>query len=211
MNTAEILRVIENLIKRGVIKSVDAAAGSVRVEIGNLITDDLPYMVPAAGGVSVHRPPSIGESCIVLSPSGNTAAGIVLCGLASDAHPRPSESSGETVTKYPDGAIVKYNHGSGALDISGIKTGNIQAAQSLLIDCPQTTTTGAFTVQGLFTYKGGMSGANGAAGSTSIQGDFVHDGKLTNTGEITSNGVKLSAHKHTGVLAGGATTGEPEK
>ena len=65
MNTAEISRLIENLIKVGEVAETDPAAGLVRVKIGELRTDWRPYFVPAAGGASVHRPPSAGEICIV--------------------------------------------------------------------------------------------------------------------------------------------------
>lgn len=210
MNTAEISRLIENLIKVGEVAETDPAAGLVRVKIGELRTDWRPYFVPAAGGVSVHRPPSAGEICIVLSPSGDTAQGMVLCGLAGHAHPQPSQSAGETVTVYPDGAIVKYNHQSSALEIAGIKTGKIQAAESLLIECPQTTTTGALIVEGLFTYKAGLSGAGGGAG-TVIKGTVDHEGDFVNKGRLESNGVVVDTHAHGGVLPGGANTGEPVK
>ena len=211
MDIAQLSRCLENLIKRGEIAEVNPAAGQVRVRIGGLTTDWLDYFVPAAGQVSVHRPPSVGEVCVVLSPSGEPGAGMVLCGLAGKAHPSPSDSAGETVTIYPDGAIVKYNHVSGSLNVSGIKTGTIQAAQSLLIDCPQTTTTGAFTVQGLFTYLAGMAGnaAAGAGGAgTVIKGPINHLGELTNTGRITSNGKTLHSHTHPG--DSGGVTGPPQ-
>lgn len=67
MNTAELSRLLANLIKQGTIAESDPAAGRVRVQHGGLTTDWLPYFVPAAGGVSVHRPPSVGENCIVLT------------------------------------------------------------------------------------------------------------------------------------------------
>ena len=69
--SAEDQRKTANLIKQGNIAESDPA-GRVRVRIGNLLTDWLPYFVPFAGGVSVHRPPSVGENCLVLSPSGAT-------------------------------------------------------------------------------------------------------------------------------------------
>lgn len=207
MDIAEISRRLENLIKRGEIAQVDPAAGLVRVAVGALHTDWLPYFVPAAGQVSVHRPPSVGEICIVLSPSGEPGGGMVLCGLAGNAHPSPSASAGETVTIYPDGAVSKYNHVSGSLHISGIKTGAIQAAQTLTIDCPQTTTTGALTVQGLLTYAAGMAGTGGGAG-TVISGPINHSGVLTNTGQITSNGKVLHSHTHPG--DSGGVTGPPQ-
>ena len=84
MQPNEAMRLIANLIKEGVIEAVDPK-GFVRVRHGGILSDWLGYFVPAAGGVSVHRPPSIGERCIMLSLSGETANAVVLCGLASAA------------------------------------------------------------------------------------------------------------------------------
>ena len=207
MDIAEISRRLENIIKRGEIAQVDPAAGLVRVAVGALRTDWLPYFVPAAGQVSVHRPPSVGEICIVLSPSGEPGGGMALCGLAGNAHPSPSASAGETVTIYPDGAIVKYNHDSGSLNISGIKTGFVQAANSLTFDTPQATFTQKLTVQGLLTYAAGLAGDGGGAG-TVIRGPINHVGTHTNTGSITSNGKVLHSHTHPG--DSGGVTGPPQ-
>ena len=138
---SEINRKIANLIKQGNIYSCNAAQGLVQVQIGELISDWLPYFVPFAGAVAVHRPPSVGENCIVLSPSGELANGLVLCGLASTQCPQPSQSENETVIKYPDGAIIKYQHDSSHLDVSGIQTAKVQAASEVTVDCPQTTFT----------------------------------------------------------------------
>ncbi|MFV2029817.1 phage baseplate assembly protein V [Neisseria sp. S1] len=208
MNLAEITRIIENLIKRGVVHSVNPAAGSVRVQIGKLITDDLPYFVSAAGGVSCHRPPSVGESCLVLSPSGETAAGLVLCGLPSAQYPAPSVEESETVTKYPDGACVKYNHQSGKMEISGIKTAEITSGESIKFNCPVVEFTNAVVVGGLLSYQGGMSGTGGAG--TIITGPITHEGDFINKGSVASNGVNLSSHTHNGVQAGGDNTGGPQ-
>lgn len=210
MNIAEISRLLANLIKQGTIAESDPAAGRVRVLHGGLTTDWLPYFVPAAGGVSVHRPPSVGENCIVLSPSGEPANGVVLCGMASSQFPQPGQTADETIVKFPDGASAKYNHAAGRLDIAGIQTAHIQAASLATVDCPQSTFTGAVTVQGLFTYQAGMAGSNGANGTTTIEGDFKHNGNFENSGKVISNGIVLDTHVHGGVLPGGGNTGAPK-
>lgn len=206
---AELSRMIANMIKQGVIAEVNPSEGLARVRHGEILTDWLDYFVPAAGGVSVHRPPSVGENCIVLSPSGEPANGLVLCGIKSSAHPRPSDSGDETVVSFPDGARAEYDHAAGRLKLSGVKTVEVQAAESLTIDCPENTVTGTLTVQGSFTYQSGMSGSNGKGGATTIEGDLTHKGSLTNTGTISSNGVLLDTHVHTG--DSGGMTGEPKK
>ena len=200
-------RIIANLIKQGTIAETDPAHGLVRVQHGELISEWLPYFVPFAGGVSIHRPPSIGENCIILSPSGETANGLVLCGLVSAQYPQPAQTSDVTVIKYPDGAQTAYNHTNGQLKLSGIKTVHIQANNSLTLDCPQNTITGALTVQGLFTYQAGMAGSNGAGGRTTIEGDFNHQGNFINKGKVSSNGVVLDEHIHP--ETNGAQTGTP--
>lgn len=206
---AELSRMIANLIKQGVVAEVNASAGLVRVRHGELLTDWLGYFVPAAGGVSVHRPPSVGENCIVLSPSGEPANGLVLCGVKSSVHQQPSGSADETVVRFPDGARAEYNHAAGRLKLSGVKTVEVQAATSLTIDCPANTVKGALTVEGLFTYQSGLSGDNGETGTTVIRGSFVHEGSFVNTGSMSSNGVVVDTHVHPG--DSGGTTGEPKK
>lgn len=211
---AELNRKIANLIKQGTVAEVDVAKGRVRVKHGELVSGWLPYFVPAAGGVSVHRPPSVGENCIILSPSGEPAAGLVLCGMASQAHSQPSQSADETVVKFPDGAIAKYNHASSAMEITGIKTGQVVAAKSITLDTPDVVCTGNLTVQkqttsvGLLTYSSGMAGSNGEGGSTTITGNFTHEGTFANTGSISSNGITLDTHTHPG--DSGGTTGAPQ-
>lgn len=204
--TAELNRKIANIIKQGVIAESDPARALVRVQHGELTTDWLPYFVPAAGNVSVHRPPSVGENCIILSPSGETANGLVLCGMASTSFPSPAQSADETVVKFPDGANINYNHSSGQM--------TLKAVAKLTIDAPDTLITGNVVIQkmttsnGLLTYTAGMSGGGGAGGGTIIKGEINHEGTLTNTGKITSNGVVLDTHIHTG--DSGGKTGKPK-
>lgn len=188
-------RQIANLIKQGNIAQVNPSDCLVRVSHGDLLTDWLPYFVPFAGGVSVHRPPSVGENCIVLSPSGETANGVVLCGMASKQFPSPSNSADETVVTFPDGAKMEYSHVSGSLKISGVK--------SVIIDSPQSEFTGAVTVKGLLTYEAGLSGSNSGGGAAAaISGSLTHEG-----GELSSNGVVLHAHTHP--ETNGSKTGTP--
>lgn len=199
-------RQLENMVKVGLIAEVDPKINRVRVQHGGLTTDWLPYFVPAAGGVSVWRLPSVGEMCVVLSPSGETENGIVMLGMASSQFPAPSNSPDETVMQFPDGARLVYNHQTGALTAAGVKTANLYAATSVTIDTPQTNMTGALTVAGLLTYQGGISGGGG----TTITGSLTHYGSFTNTGTMSSNGVVLHSHTHPDLTSGG-NTGAPNK
>ncbi len=208
LSLAELNRKIENMVRHGVVEDVKPSLCTVRLS-ETLVTDWLQYQVPAAGGVSVHRMPSRGEACTVLSPSGNLEAGRVVFGFASNQYPEPSQAANETVIKFPDGAVIIYDHAASHLDISGIATANITASGSTLISCPDNTVDGNLNVTGLTTCSGGLS-VSGGQGSTAVfTGDIDHNGTFKNTGRLESNGVILDTHTHGGVMAGGANTGKP--
>ncbi len=208
LSLAELNRKIENMVRHGVVEDVKPSLCTVRLS-ETLVTDWLQYQVPAAGGVSVHRMPSRGEACTVLSPSGNLEAGRVVFGFASNQYPEPSQAANETVVLFPDGARIVYDHTASHLDISGIATANITASGSTLIKCPDNTVDGNLNVTGLATLMGGfvLSGGNGSTGV--ITGDIDHIGKFKNTGRMESNGVVLDTHTHPG--DSGGTTGKPNK
>lgn len=77
-------------------------------------------------------------------------------------------------------------------------TAVVTAATSVTLDAPQTTITGALTVQGAIVGQGGMaiSGGSGA----SVQGDMDITG-----GDVTADGISLKGHTHQG--DSGGTTG----
>lgn len=176
MTLAELSRKIENMIRIGTIHDVDHAARRVRVKSGNLHTEWLKWKCERAGSTRDWNPPTVGEQVMILSPSGELANGIVIPSIYSDAHDSPSGSAAEHVTAYPDGARVSYNHDSGALIASGIKTALVQASEQVTINCPETHVTGTLTVDGLLTYKGGMAGSGGGAAAAVIDGDVVIGG-----------------------------------
>lgn len=205
MDTAELSRRMESQIRLGTIAEVDHAAARCRVQTGGLLTDWLPWMAVRAGATRQWSPPSVGEQALLLSPSGHTGAGIVIPGLYADAHAAPSASPDEHVTDYPDGARIAYNHATGALIATGIKTAQVQAAESVTLDTPQTHITGELVVDGLITYRAGMSGVAGEGGSAiTIEGPLIQTG-----GPLSSNGIVLDTHHHTGVTPGGGETGDP--
>lgn len=112
MNTAEILRRLENLFRTGTIAEVDLVNARCRVKSGGLLTGWLPWFVNRAGTTKDWDPPTVGEQCAVFSPSGNPAQGFVLVGIYSDANPAPADSGSLCRRAYPDGAVIDYDHAS---------------------------------------------------------------------------------------------------
>jgi phage baseplate assembly protein V len=201
MDNAELARLIENLIRVGTVAEVShGRPPAVRVTTGGITTTWLPWCEKRAGGTRTWNPPTKGEQVVLLCPSGDPSNGIVLCAIPSAANDAPSQSPNETVTLYPDGALVKYDHAAGMLTVEGVKTVFLEAATSVLVKCPDTTFDGNVTVKGLFSFLNGIAGQGGDNGNV-ITGDLTHqDGKLS------SNGVVLDDHGHGAVQPGGAWT-----
>lgn len=204
--SAEHSRRQENVVRLGTIAEVNHAAARVRVKSGGNDSNWLAWLSLRAGATREWNPPTVGEQCLVLSPGGEMAVGIVLLGIFSDAIPAPSTSPDEHLRVYPDGARILYNHATGALSASGIKTALVEASEKCKVDCPESEFTGNVMVRGTLTYLGGLNNAGTGTGAT-ISGPIDHDGALTNTGSISSNGVVLDIHRHPD--ADGGTTGTP--
>lgn len=210
MDTVELSRRLENLLRIGTVAEVDHAAALCRVATGDLLTDWLPWFERRAGQTRTWNPPTVGEQAMVLSPSGEPAGGIVLVGIFRAAHPAPDASPTVHVAAYPDGARISYDHASGALVASGIQTALIEAAVSVTLDTPLVTCTnnlhvmGTATVDDLLTYGNGIAGTGGANNNL-VSGAFVQT-----DGVLSSNGIVLDAHTHTGVEPGGGSTGGPQ-
>ncbi|MFV0989770.1 phage baseplate assembly protein V, partial [Wolbachia endosymbiont of Nasonia giraulti] len=67
---SELNRKVANIIRIGVVKEVDYEKAKVRVKIGELLTDFLPWITSRAGEERSWLPPSINEQVVILSPLG---------------------------------------------------------------------------------------------------------------------------------------------
>ncbi len=115
MNIADILRRLANLIRLGTVTAVDHEAERCTISSGKLTIPNRPWLALRAGSSSDWDPPTVGEQCILLSPSGETAQGVALIGLYSKQRPAPSNSATVRRRKYPDGALIDYDHASHTL------------------------------------------------------------------------------------------------
>jgi phage baseplate assembly protein V len=113
---AELTRRLDNLIRPGTIAEVDHGDPAqqkpplCRVQTGNITTGWLKWFVSRAGSTRDWDPVTVGEQCVVFSPSGEPDQGFALVGLYSTANPAPSNSPNKHLRRYPDGAVVEYDH-----------------------------------------------------------------------------------------------------
>ena len=175
------------LIQEGTIASVNYAAGTCTVSIGDLETGDLPWITGRAGNARFWCPPSIGEQCAVLAAEGDLENGLVLLGLYSDAFPAPANAENITHIEFPDGSVVIYDHEAHAMTLDvGTGTLAISASGGVTITAPVEIT-----------------------GDVTITGNVTVTGTVDASEDVIGGGKSLKGHKHGGVTAGGAQTGAP--
>lgn len=201
----ELLRLIRNLIRTGVIVEVDLADGRCRVQTGGIVTDWLQWLTTRAGRSRTWWAPSVGEQVLLLAVGGELDTAFVLPGIFSDDHPAPSASADALHIDFPDGAVIEYEPETSALTVSGIKTADVTVSDSIavtvpvvtvkaktriILDTPEVVCTNKLTAAMLKVTKGGT-----------MSGDIEHTG-----GTFKSNGVQVDDHSHGKIQRGGDWT-----
>lgn len=192
--SAELMRLLSNIIRTGIISEVDEESWCVRVRSGELETGWLRWNTTRAGAFNVWLPPSPGEQVVIACIGGNPETAMIIGSLWSDANPAPGKSLKEIVISAPDGAVFRYDADAGALSASGMKTATLQASVSVTLDTPVVECTDLLRTATLDVTKGGK-----------MSGNITHSG-----GDFTSNGITVHTHKHGGVKGGSDSTGGPQ-
>ena len=197
----ELARLLRNLIRIGVVVETNSAEGLCRVQTGGMKTTWLNWLTSRAGRSRVWWAPSVGEQVLILAIGGELDTAFVLPGIFSDDHPAPSASPDAFHVAFPDGAVIEYEPDNGALTVSGIKTADVTASDSITatvpvvlvkaetritLDTPEVVCTNKLITGTLEVQKGGK-----------MKGDIEHTG-----GKLTSNGVQVDDHDHGGVKRG---------
>ncbi|MGY2155762.1 phage baseplate assembly protein V [Pseudomonas tolaasii] len=185
---AALSRMLENLIRFGVIAAVQMEPPRVQVKTGTLTTAWLPWLALRAGSDREWDPPTIGEQVILFSPSGQLANGIVVTGVYSEHIPANANRAGLHRRTYADGTVIEYD----------------SMAHHLNATLADGGTTNLIS-------RGGIN----LVGDITHQGDYFQTGNQTVTGrvdvsiDVVAAGVSLVKHPHTGVKAGGDQSGVP--
>lgn len=205
-NLQELARTLRNMIRTGVIVETDLDAGRCRVQTGGIQTDWLQWLTQRAGRSRTWWAPSVGEQVIILAVGGELDTAFVLPAIFSDDYPAPSASADALHIAFPDGAVIEYEPDTSALTVSGIKTADITASESITatvpmvlvradtritLDTPEVVCTNKLITGSIEVQKGGT-----------MKGNIDHSG-----GNLSSNGKVLHTHKHPG--DSGGETGAP--
>lgn len=192
--SAELIRLLENILRVGVVIAVDEESWRVRVQSGELQTDWLRWNTTRAGAFSIWVPPSVGEQVWLGCIGGNPETAVIIGSLYSSDHPAPGSSLKEIVLTAPDGASFRYDAEASALEAQGMKTVHIKASASVTLETPIVECTNHLKARTLELSEGGT-----------MKGNVTHSG-----GSLLSNGVTVHSHVHGGVQGGSSNTGGPK-
>ena len=208
--TADFQRRLSNLLRAGLVQSVDLINSRCRVQIGDLLTAPLPFISSKAGYDRTWNPPEVGEQVIVLAPSGELSAGFVLGGIYTTAHPAPSTSADVAKMIFKDGTTATYD----------------KALHSLTLDLPSSGSSLTVTINGNATVHASGNALVEAVGNATLSAGSVArieagssitmvapsvsiTSTVTVSGDVTAGGKSLMSHVHGGVTRGGGSTNPP--
>ncbi len=100
----------QNLIREGKVTKLDAAKGTVEVDLNGLPSAELP-IAHRAGAVNEWNPPAVGERVVVLSPGGDPGLGIAFPGGHSDQYPAPHNEGAAYRRKIGDAVVTQSGNG----------------------------------------------------------------------------------------------------
>lgn len=187
MNTADLARRLDNIVRFGVIDQTDFTTDPVqprvRVKTGDILTAWIPISAVRANSDAEHDPVQKGEHVILLAPSGELAQAVVVGKLFSADYPSPDLNPDNHCRKYRDGAVIEYNSKTHHLNVVLPANGTVNA-----------TALGGFTFNGDITHNG----------------DLTQNGNQNVTGDVVAGGISQINHTHKGVQSGPSSTGKPQ-
>lgn len=177
----DIQRLIGDLARLGIVVSINLDAATARVRLGDITSDDLPWLTARAGAARIWAPPIVGEQVLVLAPEADLAGGLIIGAVFFDANPAPAADAAPLIL-FDDGARLRYD----------------PAAHRLSLECPPGS-------EALL-----AASEIHLVGAVRIEGDVAIVGSLTATADVVAAGKSLRDHVHTGVQAGGGISGKPQ-
>nr|ELR5111150.1 phage baseplate assembly protein V [Providencia stuartii] len=206
--SADIRRLINNLIRVGIVTAVDAKKGC-RVQTGDLETDWLNWITLRAGQTRTMNAPSVGEQVIILSIGGELTTAFVLTGIFSNEHAEPTDSLTADHRTYSDGAVIEYEPATGHLKAVGITLATLEASEHIQATATRVTVNASEQIQ--LNTPTVICSHNLTCATLNVTKGGKMTGNITHTdGAFSSNGVVIDDHDHGGVQRGGSRTDGPQ-
>ncbi|WCR54405.1 MAG: hypothetical protein PG981_001427 [Wolbachia endosymbiont of Ctenocephalides orientis wCori] len=115
---SELQRKLANIVRIGLIKEIDYEKAKVRVQIGEFLTDYLPWVAARAGEDRSWAPPDIDEQVVVLSPFGELSLGVVLPAIYQQKYLLSERREISHTFEFQDGSKLLYDKENHCLEFA---------------------------------------------------------------------------------------------
>lgn len=117
-------RRLANIMRQGTIHAVDPATSMVQVDLGDLVTDWIPWTTPRAGDDRIYTTPDVGEQVVILSP-GEPSQGMVIGSLFRNDSPANGNNGKDRRITFKDGTVVEMDRDSSVMNVTMPAAGNM--------------------------------------------------------------------------------------
>ncbi len=171
---------VHHLFAIGTIADIDHDKSLLRVSLGEITTDWLPFPAEIGRNFIRWRPLREDTQVVLACPAGDPSQGLIVQMVHHDKQPAPSDNPDLDVIVFDDGTTMTYDSSASALKLSGAGNISINSKADIAI-----TSAGTLSL---------------AASAITIAGPVQQTG-----GDITSDGISAQTHTHpTPVGASGA-------
>lgn len=121
-------RRLANMIRIGAIKQVDLTNAVAKVEIGDIVTEWIPWSGRRAGKNRDWHAPDVGEQVVVFAPGGDFSQGVIGPSIFQDDFPANGNEATIERTTFNDGSVVEYDRDQHKLNLTLTSTATFTLA-----------------------------------------------------------------------------------
>lgn len=177
-------RAVADLVREGVVESVDLDAGKAIVRLGDILTPPIDWLMPV-GDTTIWIAPTEGQPVTVICPEGDIERAFI-CGSLPSSQMAPLFLGTSVGIRFKDGARITYDPGTNKLQLQLIGAAELVAPDGLSI-------TADVAIEG----------------DVAIQGRLKASGVVEGEEDVVFAGKSAKAHTHGGVSAGTSFSGPP--
>jgi phage baseplate assembly protein V len=105
---SEVARRLNNIVHFGTVSEIDLKKARVRIKIGKITTDWLPWLT-LAGAVKIWNPPVVGEQVCVVSQGGDLSLAVAIPSIFQDKFAAPSDDANIVRIEFSDDFAIEFD------------------------------------------------------------------------------------------------------
>ena len=175
--SSETNRALADLVREGVVDSVDLVAGKAIVRLGDILTPPCDWSM-SVGDTTIWNPPTVGQPVTVTCPEGDIERAFISNSLPS-SQMAPLFMGAKVAIRFKDGSLLSYDPDAGELRFDLAGKASVVAPAGLSIEAD-------VAITGNLTASGTLTGEQDVIGSGKSLKSHKHSG--VSAGSAVSGG-----------------------